>query len=471
MGGLEAAIAPFSELERTWRIDAEYFKKDFLATQEALDGIEKHNVASLVGVSDGNHFTISQDFVDEGIPYYRGQDVVGHFFVESSAPNFITEEAYNRKYMKRSHLHKGDVLLSIVGTIGELSLVDSTEPATCSCKLAILRPHSISPEVLATYLQSKHGRNQVKRLTRGAIQGSLLLEDMDQLWVPDWETDLPNRISKIVQLGRSNQTLVKLNNDKAEKLLLKALGLANWTPPEPLAYVASSVDALSSGRLDAQYFMPAKVEVQETLKKLPGKPIGERFGSIRKMLNPKKEGVPSPVRNFDVTDALQPILDDAKELTAIEDIGSTKKVFENGDVAISRLRAYLRQIAVVRTDGKIPLVGSSEFIVLRPKTKADRNIAPETLLTFLRSAPVQTILKWCQDGSQHPRFSENDLLAIHVPDAVEAASDEIAAIVLEGFEARRKSRALLEAAKRAVEIAIEDSEAAALAYLDKQGAA
>ncbi len=470
MGGLEAAIAPFSELERTWRIDAEYFKKDFLATQDALEAIERRNVASLVGVSDGNHFTISEDFVDEGIPYYRGQDVVGHFFVESSTPNFITEDAFNRKYMKRSHLHRGDVLLSIVGTIGELSLVDSEEPATCSCKLAILRPHAISPEVLATYLQSKHGRNQVKRLTRGAIQGSLLLEDMDQLWVPTWTTDLPDRISEIVRIGRASQNLVKQNTAKAETVLLKALGLANWTPPEPLSYVTSSINAFASGRLDSQYFMPAKIEVQEALRKLPGKPLGERFASIRKMMNPKKDGAPAVVRNFDVTDALQPILDDEKERVATEEIGSTKKTFNDGDVAISRLRAYLRQIAVVRTDGKIPSVGSSEFIVLRPKTKADEAIAPETLLAFLRSAPVQTILKWCQDGSQHPRFSESDLLAIHLPDAVEAASAEIAGIVLEGFEARRKARSLLEAAKRAVEIAIEDSEAAALAYLDQMGA-
>lgn len=471
MGGLEVAVATFSELERTLRIDAEYFKKEFLATQETLEPLVKTNVAALTHVSDGNHFTISEDFVDEGIPYYRGQDVVGHFFVESSAPNFITEEAFHRKYMKRSHLKRGDVLLSIVGTIGESSLVDSKAPATCSCKLAILRPHSVLPEVLATFLQSKHGRNQVKRLTRGAIQGSLLLEDMDQLWVPDWAKKLSEKVAATVQESRNYSVLVRKNAEKAEAALLKALGLANWAPPEPLSYSASSADAFASGRLDAQYFMPAKTQVHVALRKLPGKPLGERFASIRQLMDPKKDCAPLLVRNYDVTDALQPILDDEKEPAATEEIGSTKKVIKNGDVVISRLRAYLREIAVVRTDGKIPSVGSSEFIVLRPKTKADRAIAPETLLTFLRSAPVQTILKWCQDGSQHPRFSEGDLLAIHFPDSVEAVSAEIAAIVQEGFEARRKARALLDAAKRAVEIAIEDSEAAALVYLDKMGAA
>jgi hypothetical protein len=139
-----------------------------------------------------------------------------------------------------------------------------------------------------------------------------------------------------------------------------------------------------------------------------------------------------------------------------------KKVLRDGDVAVSRLRAYLKEIAVVRTCDGTPSVGSSEFIVLRPKGEV---ISPEALMVFLRSAPVQTILKWCQDGSQHPRFSEGDLLSIPVPDAVAAVSAELTTIVQQGFAARGRARQLLNAAKRAVEIAIEDSEAAAMAYL------
>ena len=61
------------------------------------------------------------------------------------------------------------------------------------------------------------------------------------------------------------------------------------------------------------------------------------------------------------------------------------------------------------------------------------------------------------------------MLAIQLPDAVEAASVEIETIAQEGFEARHKAFALLDAARRAVEIAIEDSEAAALIYLDEIG--
>ena len=174
------------------------------------------------------------------------------------------------------------------------------------------------------------------------------------------------------------------------------------------------------------------------------------------------------VRNYDVTDALVPLLDSYKEPTVAREIGSVKKTFKDGDVAISRLRAYLREIAVVRTAGRIPSVGSSEFIVLRPK-KGRHSISPEALVVFFRSAPVQTILKWCQDGSQHPRFSERDLLAVPVPDAVANESGRITAIVKVGYAARHRAARLIQAAKRAVEIAVETGESSSMSFLDQAG--
>ncbi len=253
---------------------------------------------------------------------------------------------------------------------------------------------------------------------------------------------------------------------RAETTLLEALGLADWTPPEPLSYSARASDALAAARLDAQYFMPAKEQVRQSLAALQGQALGDRMDSVRDMFVPGRAPPQQLVRNYDVTDALVPLLDAEKEPQAAGEIGSVKKRLQNGDVAISRLRAYLKEVAVVRAGDDVPSVGSSEFIVLRPK-EGLAVISPETLMVFLRATPAQTILKWCQDGSQHPRFGECDLLSIPVPDAVAEVSDQITNIVQAGFAARRQARQLLEAAKRAVEIAIENSEDAALAFLDE----
>lgn len=464
MKGLEATVARSSELERTARIDAEYFQKRFLRSAALIEQWDRDHVAALTHVSDGNHFSISEHFVEKGVPYYRGQDVTKRFFVETATPVHITREAFDQKHMVRSHLKKGDVLLSIVGTIGELGLVASEAPATCSCKLAILRPRKVSPEYLAVFLRSEHGQNQIERMTRGAVQKGLILEDMDQLWVPRVSEPFEKRLVEIVRLSRVTRDQTTRKQLEAEEVLLAALGLANWPPPEPLAYAARASDVFASGRFDAQYFMPAKEQVKQSLAAVPGQLLADRADSIRDQWMPDRAPATMRVRNYDVTDALVPLLDAEKEPSFAADIGSMKKVFKDGDVAISRLRAYLKEVAVVRTGDNTPSVGSSEFILLRPKGKA---ISPETLMVFLRSGPVQTILKWCQDGSQHPRFSESDLLSIPVPDAVVTVSDHVTKIVQDGFTARHRARKLLGIAKRSVEIAIEGGEPAAMEYLDQ----
>ena len=82
-----------------------------MAAAEAVEAHNHDDVASVAAVSDGNHFTVSADFVEDGIPYFRGQDVVGNFFIEQADPYFITPEAFNRPYMTRSHLRSARVLL------------------------------------------------------------------------------------------------------------------------------------------------------------------------------------------------------------------------------------------------------------------------------------------------------------------------------------------------------------------------
>lgn len=462
--GLEVAIVSKSALERTSRIDAEFFQRAFVNAQATLAARDPEPITNLVSVSDGNHFTISNDFVDDdGIPYFRGQDISGEFFLDGQASIHISRNAYERKYMRRSHLAKGDVLLSIVGTIGSLGLIDTNSAATCSCKLAILRPHRVDPAYLAVFLRSHYGALRIQQLTRGAVQRGLILEDMDQIGIARFSA-LESEVVRTVQNSRVARDAAANAQREAEEVLIDALGLRGWSPSEPLNYARSASEVIQARRLDAQYYMPAKTATLERLSALPGRPLAEIVDSTREMFDP---GVGSPdamVRNYDLTQALEPILDESTQPTKLSEIDSQKKRMRNGDLAVSRLRSYLREIAVVRVSGDLPIVGSSEFYVLRSKPDAIA-LAPEALLVYLRSSPVQIVLKWCQDGSQHPRFSERDLLSLPVPDAVAMVAPKLTMAMQRAFAARSRSRLLLAAATRAVEVAVEKGETAALASL------
>ena len=98
------------------------------------------------------------------------------------------------------------------------------------------------------------------------------------------------------------------------------------------------------------------------------------------------------------------------------ELGSAKKVLGPGQVIISRLRPYLRQVAFVdkalfTRHSAESFVCSTEFFVLQ--SVDEDSIA--FLVPFLLSSPVQSMLAASQEGGHHPRFTEQTLLNLLVP--------------------------------------------------------
>lgn len=463
--GQNIRVVKFSDMQDAARLDAEYAAHPL---SEWLDGIvDRPSVTTLDAITthvSSGHTPYLHD-VDIGDIGFVTVECVGPLRFHAEKLKRVTTEQYEHEFTRRP-ITVGSVSCTIKRRICQAYpwLEEPDAPLAFNQDIALLTPsEGINPAYLAAYLSSQIGQSFADRQKTEQMNPYISLENLRTLPVYVAGVALQTAIEGIL---RRSQVISRKGMDsltRAENLLVSTLGFANWTPPEPLTYSARASSTFAAERLDAQYFMPAKLQVRRSLAASPGQLLSDRVDSIRDQWLPERAEPGTLVRNYDVTDALVPLLDTEKEPSAAEDIGSMKKVLKDGDLAISRLRAYLKEIAVVRIGDDIPSVGSSEFIVLRPR---GNSISPETLMVFLRSAPVQTILKWCQDGSQHPRFSESDLLAIPVPDVLAVASPAITGIVLDGFAARRRAAALLDAAKRAVEIAIEQDEAAALRFLD-----
>ena len=144
-----------------------------------------------------------------------------------------------------------------VGSIGGVSFVSTDQAATCNCKLAILRPRKIKPEFIAIYLKTKFGQSQIQRFTRGAVQMGLILEDMDQLLVPDFSDEFEKVIVQVVQAVKFCLKKSEYTYYQAEDLLLSELGLKDWQPTEEnIAVKSFSASFGTSRRLDAEYYQP-----------------------------------------------------------------------------------------------------------------------------------------------------------------------------------------------------------------------
>ena len=465
--GLEASIISLREWHQDnafLRLDSEYHRKAHLAAIESLKQFGavqlKQDSPEIIHPQE-----IRRNYVeDDGVWFLRAQNV-RPLKIDPTNKVFISQR--DAETLSRNQVRANDVLITRTGANrGECATYDRNQRAIASSHTFIVRPRKIKPQFLSLFLNGRYGKAQIDRGVYGAAQPEIAPYYLGNIWVPAVSDNLVSRLTCVYHASTQAMANFEARQGQAEQVLLSALGMADWTPPEALTYGGLASNAIAANRIDAQYYMPAKEEVRRSLAALPGQTLGDCVDSIRELFVPDRVSVGMRIRNYDVTDALAPVLDTEKKVSIAAEINSVKKVFMDGDVVISRLRSYLREIAVVQTEENIPSVGSSEFIVLRVRdTKTE--VKPETLMVFLRSAPVQTILKWCQDGSQHPRFSETDLLRIPLPDAIARVSGKVTAIVQESFSARRRARQLRRTVLQAVEIAIEDGEAVAQTFLDR----
>ncbi|HEY8076080.1 MAG TPA: hypothetical protein VIF62_18265 [Labilithrix sp.] len=148
---------------------------------------------------------------------------------------------------------------------------------------------------------------------------------------------------------------------------------------------------------------------------------------------------------IDTTHARDGVLDVAAALRDRAEGKSQKKRALVGDLLVSRLRPYLRQIALVQTvPPRRVLALSTEFYVLAPKSDGD-DLA--FLLPFLLGDAAQRALAAAQEGGHHPRVPRASLFALRVPHALvrrrARTSKAVAARLLAFYEAQEALASVL----------------------------
>ena len=134
-------------------------------------------------------------------------------------------------------------------------------------------------------------------------------------------------------------------------------------------------------------------------------------------------------------------------------------IVQGGDVVTSTVRPIRCLTGLVEPE-QAGHVCSSGFAVLTPK-----GIPSELLFAYLRLPVMCELMDLHTTASMYPAISTGDLMRLPflLPD--EETIRKVKQQVTAARAARREAHGLLERAKRAVEVAIEENEAAGMAYL------
>ena len=460
------SIVKLSELEGAKRIDAEYYDPVFYS----LEALNKFEVRKLNAISDIAYGTTPPGgkFEERGVPFVRSQNFILGMI---NRADIVYCDANFHEQNKKSAIRPGDILFAAVGaTIGQVAIVqDSIKEGNINQNIARVRilDSSTNPYYVGLFFLSKYGQLQIFRFVTGNAQAYLNSFQIGSFKIPVLSKQIQDELGlcfkKVEDFVENSYSLYS----QAETLLLEELGLKDFKPKYKKTYTAKFSDAFSAHRIDAEYFQPAYEEVIEKLREnnIELKPLRKFILSIQKGIEPgsenyRDEGKPfirvSNLSKYGFTDRDQKYL--SEELYQ-----QLRETYEpkRGDFLLTK--DATPGIAYVVKEQIEGIISSG---ILRLQIN-DIEINKEYLALCINSIVGRMQIERDCGGSVILHWKPEQVKRLQIPILPLEIQQEIASLVQQSHEARKKAKELLELAKRAVEIAIEEGEEKAINFLSR----
>ncbi len=256
---------------------------------------------------------------------------------------------------------------------------------------------------------------------------------------------------------------------QAEAIVGEALGLTGWKAPDPLAYIRRASEAFAAGRIDAEHFRPKFAALAEKMK-VRGKVVrlGDYLSFCERGRQPNYAEDGLPVVNsrhvrggvVELNSQNRYANEDPAQLKLNEDKRTTIK---QGDVLMNGTGVgTLGRCAVYLYENKA--LPDNHITILRPTMDADFD--PVFLAAQLNSVVGQMqVEQYFKGSSGQIELYPTDIKQFRIWLAPQEIQLSIRKHIEAGHKASEHSEAMLDWARRGVEIAIEESESAALKYL------
>ncbi|MHB1098718.1 MAG: restriction endonuclease subunit S [Burkholderiales bacterium] len=467
MEGLEISEILFSRafsITGEMRWDSDYYQKHFLANEKLIHSFPTARFTQLCKSIKKGIFDLPPDnYIEEGIPFIRTSEIKNPT-INFSSTVFISEKVSLENF--KTELTPGDLVFTKIGAyIGDVALLPSHYGIynfSQNVAGAAVIDKRDSAYLLAFFL-SREGRLQILRSAMLSGQGKLELEDIRCYEIPQVCIELKSKLSDMLHKKQSLELKASGKYEEAEKLLLDTLGMTDFSPSAEAINVKSFKDSFAAtGRLDAEYYQPKYEDYEHVVLN-----HSEGFTTIAAEFDLVKEASKRDKSAYNYIEIGDVNVGDGaasfNRLDVEELPANAKQEVQRGDLLISKVRPNRGAVAIIDFDDT-DLIVSGAFTVLREKT--DSVFSNETLKVLLRTKIYRDWMLKFNIGTQYPVIRDDDILNLPVPFVNEKTQEIIADLVKESFSLRAESARLLDVAKRAVEIAIEQDESAGMAYIE-----
>lgn len=469
MEGLESSELKLSELETGIRIDAELYKKELVFFERKIRAIAFSSLGEEVKLIKKGIFDIKADcYIKEGVPFVRISNLKG-CLIDTSDIVFIPEEENEKNIV--TCLSRNDIILSKTANAAA-SLVNldkcNTSQDTVAVKLKE-NSHFLSHYVVI-FLNTKYGLKQMQRWFTGNIQMHLNLEDCkENLLIPLYSICFQEVIKSLFEEFIKVNAVSKATYKKAESLLFRVLTIDKLNVSENSIAIKSFKESfLQTGRLDAEFYQPFYDEIEAILK-------GNGYEVLENICSEINYGtVPtspytedgSGIPYIKGTNFKNTIIDN-EGLDRLVNTDSLPERFftKEGDIIISQM-GTVGDTGVVEKNQEGWLFAS---FTIRARIKDKKKFDPHFIAFFIQHiAKPYYLHRYIAQASVRQNTDLPTVKNMYIPKLKIETQREICSLVKQSFKQRQESHQLLDSAKHAVELAIEENEEEATQWLKSQ---
>jgi len=450
---ITCSIIKKSQLEGAHRIDADYFQPEYIEVEKRLNGIETTRVSDISeSVVNFGAYSLCNYIVwrDSGIPYLNVENIKD-LYIDYEDVKFIDDEV--NKILKKSEVKEGQVIITMAGTIGNVAVAHNV-PAKINSNQAtakITLKKGISPYYLAVFLSCYYGKKQTERDIVSSVQPNIFLWQIKDFKVPVIPKNKENEIEAIYK--HALEALEQSRNfySQAENLFLQELSLKDYKPPEDLSYVVKLSDLKSVHRIDADYFQPKYAKIIEKISKQDVKLLSDLV-VMKKGFEPGSDEYKESGKFFIRVSSIskQGLIDKDQKYLSEGLYNELKGNYEPKKWEILLTKDATLGIAYVLKEQIEGIISSG---IMRLKIKED--IDPEYIAICINAIVGRMQIERDSGGSIIEHWKPEQIKNLQIPILSKATQQKIADLARKSHEAHKKSKQLLDEAKRKVEEAIE----------------
>lgn len=453
-----------------FRIDSSYYKKDYLKIHENLSKFIVREIGEFSFVSDGDHSKFPENQKPE-IRYLQARNIKNNF-LNLDNEVFISKAYFDKN--RRSHITEENILLSIMGSVGDITITPKGfKPSLANRAVAIIKNiKEFNPYFVFSYLLSSEANLLIERLKTGGVQERINLDVLRKVKIPSLRNQLQQMIENIVVNAHSLYSESKDKYKQCESFLLNSVGLKDFEPTEEKTNIKSfSESFLSTGRIDAEFYQKKYDYAYRKLNELNPiqiVPLENLLETITNGQTPLHHDLSQGEVVFltaeHVFDFRIDYDSDKRVLLEHHEEKLSKTAIKSNDLLIT-IKGKIGNAAVVE-DVSQPTNINQDVGLLKLK----KGFNPYYVAGFINSAIGKMFAEQLSTGQINPFLGLGNLRTIPIPifDDANEIGNQIRKKVVEAEAIKSKSKHFLEIAKRAVEIAIEETEEKAIEFINEE---